>query len=74
MMAHTKHEISLLLQDESVEWVPNPLIFGAEMNEDVIGKIARLSRKVSAKLTTQRTLELYLTKCKAIHTRYRRRK
>lgn len=74
MMAHTKHDISLLLQDESVEWVPNPLIFGAEMNEDVIGKIARLSRKVSAKLTTQRTLELYLTKCKAIHTRYRRRK
>ena len=74
MLAHTKHEIGQLLDDPSITWVPNPLMFGAEMNEDVIGKIARLSRKVSAKLTTLRTLELYLAKSKAIHNRFRRKK
>ena len=74
MMAHTKHELGLLLQNPSVQWLPNPILFGCEMNEDVIGKIARLSRKVSSTLTTKRTLELYLTKCKAIHNRFRRQK
>lgn len=74
MIAHAKHEIGLLLQDESVEFIPNLLMYGTEMNEDVVGKIARLSRRVSTRTMTLRTLQLYLAKCKAVHNRFRRQR
>eukprot|EP00435_Cladocopium_sp_Y103_P065337 s166_g27.t1 len=65
MLAHTKQEIAVLLDDPSVEFIPSPLIFSGEMNEDVIGKIARLSRRVDSRLQMKRTLQLYLCKAKA---------
>ena len=42
----------------------NPLIYACFTNEDVVGRLARLSRRVSPKLPSQRTLELYLIQCK----------
>lgn len=72
MLAHAKHEIGSMLDDPSIQWIPNPLMFGCEMNEDVIGKIARLSRKTRTQVATLRILQWYLTKCKAVHNRFRR--
>ena len=70
LIAHAKLELKILLEDPSIQWIPNPLIWSCEMNEDVIGKIARLSRRADTRLQTQRTLELYLCKCKAVHRRF----
>ena len=69
MIAHTKHDLLEWLSDPFVHWIPNPQIWGCEMNEDVVGKVSRLSRRVSTRLP-QRTLELYLIKCKAVHRRF----
>ena len=72
MICHSKHELGLLLDDPGINFLPSPLMFGAEMNEDVIGKLARLSRRVDSRLLTKRTLQLYLCKCKAVHRRFRK--
>ena len=65
-------DIFKALQDQNTEYVLNLLIWGCDMNEDMIGKVCRLSRKVSSRLTSQRTLELILIKSKALHRRFRR--
>lgn len=72
MLSHTAQEIAVMLDDPSVEFVPSPLIFSGEMNEDVIGKLARLSRRVDSRLQMKRTLQLYLCKAKAVHRRFRK--
>ena len=72
MVAHSKYDIFKALQDQNTEYVLNLLIWGCDMNEDMIGKVCRLSRKVSSRLTSQRTLELILIKSKALHRRFRR--
>ena len=38
----------------------NPLVYSAQMFEDFIGKVARLSRRNDARLVMQRTIESYL--------------
>ena len=40
----------------------NPATFLAEAGEDFIGKVARISRRVSARLTSQRTMQRILVK------------
>ena len=40
-------------------WVLNPNCFCCEANEDFIGRISRISRKVSAKLCALRTMQRY---------------
>lgn len=39
----------------------NPLSLGVQMEEDMVGKTARLNRRVAAPLQIQRTLQRYLT-------------
>lgn len=70
MLAHAKLDIFQLLQDTTIQWVPNPQLFGCEMCEDVIGRVSRLSRRVSGQLLSARTLQLYLIKSKAVHKRF----
>ena len=71
MIAHTKHEILMMLRKRpKVKWIPNPLLWSGEMNEDVVGKLARLSRRVDSRLASKRTVQLYLCKCKAVHKRF----
>ena len=39
-------------------------VYNCEANEDFIGRISRLSRRVSPRKTTLRTIERYLVGCK----------
>ena len=43
----------------------NPLVFGSEMCEDLVGKTCRISRRVSPRLQNLRTLQLVLIKAKS---------
>ena len=70
LIAHTKHEIAVMLDQPGCDFVLNPLIYSGEMNEDVVGKLSRLSRRVSCRLTCKRTLQLYLCKAKAVYGRF----
>lgn len=70
MLAHAKFDILQRLQDPTTRNIVNMQIWGCEMNEDVIGKVCRLSRKVSSRSTAQRTLQLVLVKSKALHRRF----
>ena len=70
LIAHTKQDIAVLLDQPDVEWIMNPLVFAGEMNEDVVGKLSRLSRRTDSRLTSKRTLQLYLCKSKAIYRRF----
>ena len=73
MLAHTLMDLSVALRSGTI-YILNPLCFCCEGNEDVVGKLSRLSRRVSPKLPSQRTLQLYLIKCKAVYGRYRKTK
>ena len=55
--------LELLEQGSQGLMAMNPLIFSNQMNEDVIGKASRLSRRVSARTVIQRVLERYLQAC-----------
>ena len=70
MLAHAKFDIHQRLQDPHTEYVVNMQVWGCEMNEDIVGKVCRLGRRVSTRLTAQRTLELVLIKSKALHRRF----
>ena len=69
MLAHTKHELGLQL-DQNIKLIASPLLYAAEMNEDVIGKLSRLSRRVDSRRATKRTVQIYLCKCKVVHRRF----
>lgn len=72
MVCHAKQELEDLLQDPSIQFTPSLQLFSCEGNEDVIGRISRLSRRCTHKISALRTLELYLIKCRAVATRFRR--
>lgn len=72
MVLHAKLEVLELVNRNDVEWVPNVQMFGCEGNEDMVGKLSRLSRRVNSRLASRRALELYLMKCKAVHRRFRK--
>ena len=69
-LAHIKTELLALLQDPTVNFVLSPAMWQCDMNEDIIGKLSRLNRRVSAQRSAERTLQLYLTKSKAVHKRF----
>ena len=62
--AHAFHHFSVdikkQLDDVRCKHVLNPLIFNCEMNEDFVGRICRLARKVSPRLTSRRVIDRYL--------------
>lgn len=70
LLAHAKVEIRLLLEDGNIDWVPNVQLFGCEGNEDMVGKLSRLIRRVSSRTASSRALQLYLIKCKVVHRRF----
>ena len=71
MLTHTKYELYCQLMDPDTIWVLNPAIWSCDMCEDVVGKLSRLSRRVSPQIPARRTLDLYLIKCKAAYGRYK---
>lgn len=71
LLGHLKQDLYGMLQ-RGCPWLPNPGMHTCDMNEDVVGKVARLSRRVSTRRTSDRTLRLVLVKSKAVHDRYRK--
>lgn len=69
-LSHVKFDLLQQLLNPGQEWVSSPNLYSCEMNEDVIGKISRLNRKVSSQRSAERTFQLYLTKSKAVHRRF----
>ena len=67
MLCHTMFEIR--------SWLPHErqascLMFGCEANEDFIGRLCRLSRKVHQRRVCERVIDMYLTKAFALHKKY----
>ena len=52
------------------EQILNPIYAGCEANEDFIGRLSRLSRKVSPKITGQRTIDRYLVGCRLLFKKH----
>ena len=51
------------------EWILSPLAFSCESNEDMVGKVSRLARRVSARLVNKRVLDRLMFKSKALFLR-----
>ena len=71
MLTHTVHDLEMWLSNPAIKRIPNVLIWSCEMNEDIVGRLSRLSRRCAAKQGARRTLELYLIKCKSVSRRFR---
>ena len=50
----------LVLSASALNWIPNPLGTSVQLDEDFVGRVARLSRRVGSALLMRRTLERYL--------------
>ena len=74
MLMHTKWELYSQLKKPHVVWVLNPSAWNCDMCEDVVGRVSRLSRRVSPQIPVRRTLDLYLIKCKSVFGRYKSKK
>ena len=46
-----------------------PALFNNEANEDFIGRVSRISRRVSPRMITRRTIDRYLVACKLLFKR-----
>ena len=61
MFRHVGHGLELLLSRQAPVCL-SPAAFLCEQGEDFIGRISRITRRVSARLTGQRTLQRYCIK------------
>ena len=69
MLAHTAWETKCLLGLEDLELIPNPMLWCCEPNEDMVGRISRISRRVHQKTVCMSTIQKYLVKCRALYRR-----
>ena len=68
--AHTLWDMGLQISLNH-EWICSPALFNCEANEDFVGKISRLSRRVSPRLCGQRVIDRYLVGAKLFFKRAR---
>ncbi|CAE7661640.1 unnamed protein product [Symbiodinium sp. KB8] len=61
-MHHFWVDVRVKLEDPSAKWFLSPVIGNSEPDEDYIGKICRLSRRVHPKRTAARTIDRFLIK------------
>ena len=69
MLAHTAWEQHQWLV-QGLEWIPSPIIFSCEANEDMVGRVSRLARRTHQRTTSHVTLEMFLIKSKALYRRW----
>ena len=74
MLAHTLVDFRSWLDRRDVELIPSPLMWSCESNEDNIGRVSRVSRRMHQASVCTRTLEAYLIKSKALHTQFKRQR
>ena len=61
---HMLVEMATQLERGDAAILNAPSMFNSESNEDFIGRVSRISRRVSPRLITMRTLQRYLVGCK----------
>ena len=66
---HEALDLFQALKDMDRQYFLNPLIHSCEINEDVVGRVSKLSRKVDSRLMERRCLQLYYSKCHFLHKR-----
>ena len=71
MVCHTALEMKTLLENPEMSLLLSPLVFSCEANEDAIGRLSRISRRVHQATVCHSTLEKYLVKSKALYNRYK---
>ena len=70
---HAIHHVAVSIGSDvrsGAAMVLNPLYAGCEMNEDFVGRLSRLSRKLGTKTLTRRVLQRHLYKKKAVTARH----
>ena len=60
---HVVHQLSTCASEST--WCLNPLCFAVQLQEDLVGRVARVSRRVSPMTVSQRTLQRVLLAAKA---------
>ena len=70
LLCHDVFELREYLSDPTITAIPNPLVYGCESNEDVIGKCSRIIRRVHQKQAARTTLERCLMKSQAVYKRF----
>ena len=63
---HSLHELKVAFSDPDRKYFLSHACWNCEANEDHIGKISRISRKVASRTCPLRTLQRYLVKMKAV--------
>ena len=66
---HEALEMFMALKNKKAQYFLSPAIHSCEINEDVIGRISRLSRLVDSRSMQRRCLQLFLVKCRFLHKR-----
>ena len=72
LLGHDKFDMKTRLENQETQTCLNVQLWACKGNEDVVGKISRLSRRVSTRSTSFRTLQLYLIKSKAVYRRFQK--
>ena len=62
---HICHEMAMQLRTKA-PLILSPLAFNTEMNEDLVGRVSRLARKVSSRTVNRRVFDRLLIKTKAL--------
>ena len=70
MCKHIIYEWEQLLRMTDAPYLPSCLLFACDMNEDMIGRICRVSRRVHQSKLCDRVINAYLIKSYALHKRY----
>lgn len=71
-LRHFSLDVERFLQDNGRLFL-NPISHSCEVGEDVIGRMARLSRRTDSRTMQRRCLEFYLIKVRALHLRMKKR-
>lgn len=66
---HEALDLYNVLKKEDQQRFFNPLLHSCEINEDVVGRVSRISRRVDSRLMEQRCLQLFYSKCHFLHGR-----
>lgn len=66
---HTLHELKMQL-NTNAELICSPIHWDCCQNEDLIGRMSRLSRRIDGRIVTTRSLEFYLIKAHVLLKRH----
>ena len=72
LLRHLELELFQKLSDGSLKYFLNPMAFGCEANEDMIGRCCRLSRRCDSRLLCQRVLQSVFLKSDLLYRKWKK--